>query len=236
MSRVSGELSQLDRLFSESTAATRGPCAPVAPTAPAAAAAASACRAALCGSRTAGGSVLAGLLAVLDARGGSAAAPTAATSTGSPATAPEPARPKPPAAPRPESDSDKAEFGWIGKLLAVAGVAVTLIGVVLLLVLAAQAGLLRPEIRVAGGTALAIAPRRRGRPAARSARRPDRRDRVGRHRYCHRLPGRHRGHHHLQVGAGAGRAADRPPSSAERAWPWPGDGTPNIWHCWCWCR
>ena len=38
--------------------------------------------------------------------------------------------------------------GWIGKVLAVAGVAVTLIGVVLLLVLAAQAGILRPEIRV----------------------------------------------------------------------------------------
>jgi hypothetical protein len=45
--------------------------------------------------------------------------------------------------------------GWIGKLLAVAGVAVTLIGVVLLLVLAAQAGILRPEIRVAAGAALA---------------------------------------------------------------------------------
>lgn len=45
--------------------------------------------------------------------------------------------------------------GWIGKLLAVAGVAVTLIGVVLLLVLAAQAGILRPEFRVAAGGALA---------------------------------------------------------------------------------
>lgn len=45
--------------------------------------------------------------------------------------------------------------GWIGKLLAVAGVAVTLIGVVFLLVLAAQAGLLRPEIRVAAGAVLA---------------------------------------------------------------------------------
>ena len=47
--------------------------------------------------------------------------------------------------------------GWIGKLLAVAGVAVTLIGVVLLLVLAAQAGILRPEFRVAGGAVLAAA-------------------------------------------------------------------------------
>ena len=58
--------------------------------------------------------------------------------------------PPPPAAPKPPRDE-----GWIGKLLAVAGVAVTLIGVVLLLVLAAQAGILRPEIRVAAGAALA---------------------------------------------------------------------------------
>lgn len=81
--------------------------------------------------------------------------------------------PPPPAAPkRPDTASGKGESGWIGKLLAVAGVAVTLIGVVLLLVLAAQAGLLRPEIRVAGGTALAaalvgIATRLRGRPGGR---------------------------------------------------------------------
>lgn len=47
--------------------------------------------------------------------------------------------------------------GWIGKVLAVAGVAVTLIGVVLLLVLAAQAGLLAPPVRVAAGAALAAA-------------------------------------------------------------------------------
>jgi uncharacterized membrane protein len=47
--------------------------------------------------------------------------------------------------------------GWIGKLLAVAGVAVTLIGVVLLLVLAAQAGILRHEFRVAAGAVLAAA-------------------------------------------------------------------------------
>jgi uncharacterized membrane protein len=85
---------------------------------------------------------------------------------------PKPVRLKPPAAPQPEPDSDKTEFGWIGKVLAVAGVGVTLIGVVLLLVLAAQAGLLRPEIRVAGGTALAIAlvgvgARLRGRPGGR---------------------------------------------------------------------
>ena len=64
------------------------------------------------------------------------------------------------------------ESGWIGKLLAVAGVAVTLVGVVLLLVLAAKAGLLRPEIRVAGGVALSVAlvgvgVRLRGRPGGR---------------------------------------------------------------------
>ena len=40
-------------------------------------------------------------------------------------------------------------------MLAVAGVAVTLVGVVLLLVLAAQAGILRPEFRVAAGAVLA---------------------------------------------------------------------------------
>lgn len=44
--------------------------------------------------------------------------------------------------------------GWIGKALAVAGVAVTLVGVALLLVLAAQAGILRPEFRVSAGAAL----------------------------------------------------------------------------------
>lgn len=48
------------------------------------------------------------------------------------------------------------ESGWVGEALAVAGVAVTLTGVVLLLVLAAQAGLLQPGFRVAGGTALAV--------------------------------------------------------------------------------
>ncbi|KAA0084197.1 DUF2339 domain-containing protein [Mycolicibacterium sp. P9-64] len=47
--------------------------------------------------------------------------------------------------------------GWIGKVLAVAGVAVTLVGVVLLLVLAAQAGILRPEFRVTAGAVLAVA-------------------------------------------------------------------------------
>ncbi|UPW07757.1 DUF2339 domain-containing protein [Gordonia terrae] len=50
-----------------------------------------------------------------------------------------------------------AERGLIGKILATAGVGVTLIGVALLLVLAAQAGILRPEFRVAGGAVLAAA-------------------------------------------------------------------------------
>lgn len=67
---------------------------------------------------------------------------------------PPPTRPAPPPPRRTPADG---ESSWIGKLLAVAGVAVTLVGVALLLVLAAQAGLLRPEIRVAGGTALSIA-------------------------------------------------------------------------------
>ncbi|QLL05969.1 DUF2339 domain-containing protein [Mycobacterium vicinigordonae] len=77
-----------------------------------------------------------------------------------------PVRPQPTPPPAP---SEQTESRWIGKVLAIAGVAVTLIGVVLLLVLAAKAGLLRPEIRVAGGCALAaglvaVATRLRGRP------------------------------------------------------------------------
>ena len=66
---------------------------------------------------------------------------------------PAPFRPYPnPPAPKPPKERSE---GWIGKLLAVAGVAVTLIGVVLLLVLAAQAGILRPEFRVTAGALLA---------------------------------------------------------------------------------
>ncbi|WP_165943072.1 DUF2339 domain-containing protein [Gordonia zhaorongruii] len=48
-----------------------------------------------------------------------------------------------------------AESGLIGKVLAGVGVAITLAGIVMLLILAAQAGLLRPEIRTAGGGLLA---------------------------------------------------------------------------------
>lgn len=65
--------------------------------------------------------------------------------------APAQARPVQPVPARPKPNSD----GWIGKVLAVAGVAVTLVGVVLLLVLAAQAGILRPEFRVTAGAVLA---------------------------------------------------------------------------------
>ncbi len=57
--------------------------------------------------------------------------------------------------PRPPQAEPVRSEGWIGKALAVAGVAVTLVGVALLLVLAAQAGILRPEFRVAAGAALA---------------------------------------------------------------------------------
>ncbi len=67
---------------------------------------------------------------------------------------PVPAYVPPPPAPS-RVPRERSE-GWIGKLLAVAGVAVTLIGVVLLLVLAAQAGILRPEFRVFGGAVLAV--------------------------------------------------------------------------------
>lgn len=80
-----------------------------------------------------------------------------------PAYAPPPQRPftpqpgRPPAPPVSDRISDAVERGLIGKVLAVAGVGVTLVGVVLLLVLAAQAGILRPEFRVAGGAALSAA-------------------------------------------------------------------------------
>jgi uncharacterized membrane protein len=67
---------------------------------------------------------------------------------------PPPPMPPPPAPPRARPERSE---GWIGKVLAVAGVAVTLVGVVLLLVLAAQAGILRPEFRVAGGAVFAAA-------------------------------------------------------------------------------
>lgn len=77
-----------------------------------------------------------------------------------PPSAQQPAMPywpqyRSPATPAPSAAQPRSQ-GWIGKLLAVAGVAVTLTGVVLLLVLAAQAGILRPEFRVAAGAVLAV--------------------------------------------------------------------------------
>ncbi|MCV7066550.1 DUF2339 domain-containing protein [Mycolicibacterium farcinogenes] len=76
-----------------------------------------------------------------------------------PVQAPEPAAPSVVAPPAPAASASpprpERSEGWIGKALAVAGVAVTLTGVVLLLVLAAQAGILRPEFRVGAGAVLA---------------------------------------------------------------------------------
>ncbi|OBB32717.1 hypothetical protein A5792_13465 [Mycolicibacterium peregrinum] len=70
------------------------------------------------------------------------------------APAPMPAPVPVPPRSEPTFGPERSE-GWIGKALAVAGVAVTLTGVVLLLVLAAQAGILRPEFRVGAGAVLA---------------------------------------------------------------------------------
>ncbi|MDZ7884365.1 MAG: DUF2339 domain-containing protein [Mycobacterium sp.] len=63
--------------------------------------------------------------------------------------------PRATAAPSDPEAPQQPSQNWIGKALAAAGVAVTLIGVVLLVVLAAQAGLLAPPVRVAAGAALA---------------------------------------------------------------------------------
>lgn len=66
----------------------------------------------------------------------------------------------PPAGPPPEPPQQDPGPPWwqrdgvVSTVLALAGVAVTLIGVVLLLVLAAQQGLLTPGVRVTGGLAL----------------------------------------------------------------------------------
>ncbi|GAB93729.1 hypothetical protein GORHZ_243_00030 [Gordonia rhizosphera NBRC 16068] len=75
---------------------------------------------------------------------------------------PGPGAPGAPYQPRPrrtlsEQIAAAGERGLIGKLLAAVGVTITLIGVVFMLVLAAQAGLLSPGIRVAGGGVLAAA-------------------------------------------------------------------------------
>lgn len=67
------------------------------------------------------------------------------------ATPPPPSRSAPPPTPWWQRD------GVISRVLAVAGVAVTLIGVVMLLVLAAQAGFFGPVPRVVSGAVLAVA-------------------------------------------------------------------------------
>ncbi|NHN57139.1 DUF2339 domain-containing protein [Calidifontibacter sp. DB0510] len=58
----------------------------------------------------------------------------------------------PPAPPKPWWERD----GIVAKLLAVAGVGITLIGVVMLLVMAVTAGLLGPQLRVGGGALLSV--------------------------------------------------------------------------------
>ncbi|MEH3156712.1 MAG: DUF2339 domain-containing protein [Gordonia paraffinivorans] len=71
-------------------------------------------------------------------------------------TPPLASHPRPPVPPRRSWLSRAADDGrLVGTVLAVAGVAVTVVGVGLLLVLVAQAGLLRPEVRVAAGAAFA---------------------------------------------------------------------------------
>ncbi|MBI3215870.1 MAG: DUF2339 domain-containing protein [Mycobacterium sp.] len=82
-------------------------------------------------------------------------APPAAAPVRTPVKPPAAYLPPAPTAPPAERLGAGTGPGWIPKVLAVAGVAVTLIGVVLMLVLAAQAGILRPEIRVAAGAVLA---------------------------------------------------------------------------------
>ncbi|GAA1079255.1 DUF2339 domain-containing protein [Tsukamurella strandjordii] len=63
--------------------------------------------------------------------------------------------PGPGSAPAPAATPSAASPFTVGRVLAGAGVLVTLVGVALLLVLAAQAGLLGPAVRVGLGTALA---------------------------------------------------------------------------------
>ncbi|GAA2061634.1 DUF2339 domain-containing protein [Williamsia deligens] len=81
---------------------------------------------------------------------------------------PQAGPPPPPSGPRPAPRPAPPSPSWlrraasatdgrlVGATLAVAGVGVTLVGVVLLLVLAAQAGILRPEVRVAAGAVFAV--------------------------------------------------------------------------------
>lgn len=83
--------------------------------------------------------------------------PYARVPQGRPVRPPVPPPPSTPPTPLSERLAAAAERGLVGRVLAAVGVGITLIGVVLLLILAAQAGLLRPEIRVAGGVLFAFA-------------------------------------------------------------------------------
>ncbi len=130
-----------------------------------------------------------------------------------------PAQPTPPA-PEPANES-----GWIGKLLAVAGVAVTLAGG--RGAAAGAGGQGRPAAAGnPGGRRHRVVDRaRRCRcPTTRPARWADRCDRAGRHRHRRRVPGRHRDHHHLPLGAGARRAGDRRHRRRRRPYPGPAVG------------
>ena len=122
---------------------------------------------------------------------------------------PVPFAPPPPPRPAPQAPRPPRDASWIGKVLAVAGVAVTLIGVVLLLVLAAQAGILRPEIRVGAGALLAgalvgVAARLNARPGGRVGAIA-----LGRDRCRRGVHGRHRGHDDLPLGVRPRRPGDR---------------------------
>ncbi|WP_185981662.1 DUF2339 domain-containing protein [Skermania sp. ID1734] len=74
-----------------------------------------------------------------------------------PAPQPVPPRPWPPTQPVVRRPPWWQREGVVSRLLAVAGAGVTLVGVVLLLVLAAQAGLFGPAVRVGAGAALSAA-------------------------------------------------------------------------------
>ena len=140
----------------------------------------------------------------------------------------------PPPAPAKQPRQERSE-GWIGKVLAVAGVAVTLVGVVLLLVLAAQAGILRPEFRVAGGVVLAAAliaaawwlyDRPGGRVGAialaATAIAAAYMDVIAVTTIYHWVP--------APVGLGIAAVV------GAGGLTWPGAGTPSISACSCWCR
>ncbi|WP_082897674.1 DUF2339 domain-containing protein [Rhodococcus sp. EPR-157] len=79
------------------------------------------------------------------------------TPTRASAVRPRPHTPSVPATPTKKSEPWWQRDGVISRVLAVAGAGVTLIGVVMLLVLAAQAGWFGPELRVGAGAVFSIA-------------------------------------------------------------------------------